>query len=152
MQVEKNDINALTSCIALLEQYTRPHALSKLITLLSVLFLLYMGVTGVLSLFWLVALAGIIMLGAIEMVYAIRVGFDLALLRKLAGQTDSIDAGLKAIDRALTQLNLLPSDKADRSLDVRLMGCMHLFKIQAVLFFLQLIVVLGVSVFHLLHI
>jgi len=144
MSDNMNDINALTSCIALVEQHSKPHVLSKGITLIAVALLLYWGIMNTLALFGLLALVGIVVLGIIEMVYAIRIGFDLSLLRKLAGKPGEIGSGLTAIDRALTQLHLLPSDKTGRSLDVRLQGCLRLFKIQIGVCVLQCMTILAV--------
>ena len=149
MLENEGEINALTCCITLIEQYRKPHIFSNGIMLISIMLILFLAITNTLSLFWLLTLASIIVLGIVEMIYAIRVGFDLTLLKKLANKNNSVELGLKEIDSALTQLRLLPSDKTDRNLDTRLRGCIYLFKTQVGLCVLQCLIVVSAAVLYL---
>lgn len=149
MLLEKNEINAIASCIALIEQYTKPHLLSVSVTLATIMLLIYLAIVNMLSGFWFIVLTLIILIGVLVMVYTIRIGFDLTLLRQLEKQENNIDAGLMALDHSLTKLKLIPASKAGRNLNTRLQGCLGLFKTQVGLCVLQIIAVLGSVVIHL---
>lgn len=150
MSTTKQDINSLTSCIALMEQHRKIHILSVCLTLTTTLLLLYLMNINILAQFWLIAMVGVIILGLLEMVYAVRIGFDLFLLRQLANHEGTIESGLTIIDNSLTKLHLMPAKKVGRSLNARLRGCVRLFRIQVLLCALQLVVVVGATVFYLL--
>jgi len=149
MSIENKEINLLSSCMALIEQHKKPHLLCWSITLIASALLLYFSILSTLSLFWIIALSVIIIIGWLETFYVMRIGFDLNLLNKLSlldklpGHPDNMDSRLAALDQALMTLNLLPSAKESRSLEARLQGCMRLFKIQTALCIIQMTMLLG---------
>lgn len=137
------EINTVTGCIALIDQHKKIHVLSALITISASILLLYLAVTGLLTLFWFVVLSAISVTGVLELVYAVRIGFDTALLRNLVKHAGDIDSGLVVLDKALVKLHLVSPDRTGRTLDARLSGCIRLFGIQAGLCVLQVIVILS---------
>ena len=146
MSDDKHDypqaIDSLQTCIALLEHYKKAHYLSLALSLCASVVLLVAGLSQILSLYWFLTLSSVIVLGVLEIFFAIRVGFDINLLRYLLKnlQKDNreLDASLLALDNSLIRLNLLPSIKAGRSLDERLLGCLKLFKWQTLVSISQL--------------
>jgi hypothetical protein len=66
--------------------------------------------------------------GLAETYFAIRVGFDAALFRKVATASDAPD--FAGIDEALTQLGLLPTQKHHRPAGARVAGARRLFGFQ----------------------
>lgn len=149
MSIEHEQRNAIQSCIALIEQYRMPQLLSVTMTLVSILMVLLLTVMNTLDVVWFVVLAVIIIIGMVEIVYAIRIGLDISLLRQVSDHPESIEAGLAALDRVLLKLRLLPSTKVGRKLDVRLSGCMRLFTTHAALCVAQIHVVLGAAIVQL---
>ncbi len=133
-------------CIAMLTQHKKLYALTMLLTVAAAIMLLYMSITDAISLPWLLVLVGIVVVGIIGLVYAIRVGFDLSLLRKLELEKNNLDLGLAAIDRALIEFGLIASSQAGRPIGLRVKGCLRLFKIQIGLCFMQLSIILVAAV------
>jgi hypothetical protein len=84
-----------------------------------------------------IALALSILAGLAQVYLALRVAFDAALFRLLAGQPD-----LDALDAALTELRLLPAAKAGRPLGPRIAGARRLFVAQIAAAALQLLLIL----------
>ena len=148
MSVEEKQLDTVRCCIALIEQHHKPHLLSTGITFVAVSIMLYMAIVNSLSPYWLVTLVGIVILGLLEIKYAVRIGFDILLLRQLSNQTGNIDAGLNGIDHALMKLQLIPTDKSGKPLDTRLEGCLRLFKVQTGLCVVQIIVLVGAVTLH----
>ncbi len=149
MSTEYKNLNVIFSCIGLIEQYTKPHLFSVGVTLIMVVLLISTAIINMLSVFWLLVLVIIIVVGLMEIVYAVRISFDLALLRRLAVNTGSIDSRLTTIDDSLRILHLLPSYKMGRSLNIRLIGCVRLLKTQMVLCVVQVIAVIAAPALHL---
>lgn len=67
--------------------------------------------------------------GLVETYFAIRVGFDAALFRRLATASEAADFSI--VDGALTRLGLLRAARVDRPADARIGGAMRLFRLQA---------------------
>jgi hypothetical protein len=67
-----------------------------------------------------------ILLGAVQIYLAIRVGFDAALFKSLA--RNAIE--LSSLDQAMLALGLLPQRKAGRPLPARIAGARLLFHLQ----------------------
>ncbi len=138
---------SITSCVSLLEQSSKFHFLSIGLTMSASIILLAASVFSQLSNTWFIILFLVILLGAIEVFYAIRVGFDKRLLALLVIDGVETDTLLTRLDEALTALKLLPKDKAGRDISKRLLGCIKLFKLQLGLCYLQLLVVVAAAVF-----
>lgn len=78
--------------------------------------------------------------GLVESFLAARVAFDAALFRDL-GRGTLPDLG--AMDRALTELGLIPAARAGRGLPPRVAGARRLLRLQAIAFGVQLAALLG---------
>ena len=137
----------LNVCIYLLTQHMKIHVLSLGTTLAAVLVLLIQSVSGELSPYWLVTLAGIIIAGLLEHVYAVRVGLDVLLLKHLQQEGLDIDTVIADIDASLVALRLRRSARFDTGLAQRLPGCLGLLKIQAGLTFLQFVMMFAAVAF-----
>jgi len=96
---------------------------------------------------WLFVLLIIIVLGAIETFYSIRVGFDNRLLQYIAKSNTNINEQLSNLDKSLIELKLLPLERAEKPLAERLTGCMTLFKRQLFLCCLQMIILILAALF-----
>ena len=126
---------ALRCCAALLEQHSKIHAVSGATTVAAALLLLASPMfPAALPSLCLWALAGVILFGLTEVWFAVRVGFDHALLTSVVSSPDK----LQDMDRALIGLKLMPASKAGRDLDERLRGGVRLLKCQAALLCVQL--------------
>jgi hypothetical protein len=84
-------------------------------------------------------------LGAVEMVYAARVGLDAALFRRLAGDGHGDTPDLAAFDRAMLRLGLVPGHKTGRPIEARIAGAKRLLAIQAAAFAAQIALPLPVA-------
>jgi|GEM_PF-3498441 len=138
------DLMRLTTTANLLSQHSKIHNLSVAMTVSVLLASLLLVGLGSLDLPGLSGMLLIVLLGVIEMVLAVRVGFDTALLRQLVHSNNFTSADLNGLDQALVWLKLMPADKSVRSLEPRLQGCLRLFKQQVACCMLQLVVLLSV--------
>jgi hypothetical protein len=87
----------------------------------------------------LAALSGSVVLGLVETALALRVAFDAAALRRMAGRED----GASRFDAALIALSLATSARAGRPLADRARGCLRLLRGQAIAAILQVAALLA---------
>jgi hypothetical protein len=78
-------------------------------------------------------------LGLIETVLALRVAFDAAALRRMAGHED----GASRFDAAMMALNLMKPGRAGRPMADRAKGCLRLLRLQAIIAILQVAALLA---------
>lgn len=120
----------------MLDQTGRIDALSRGLTIISLIGLLAIGATtdhpGVVRMTLLV-LAGLV--GLAELYFSIRVGLDAALFRQLAAVAPTPD--WVAFDAALLRLLLLPPAKAGRPPEARIAGARRLLHAQAIALIMQ---------------
>jgi hypothetical protein len=137
-----DDRTAIDVCAALLEQGRALEGLSRLLTL-AALVLLFAGAFGFVAKPVAIPVGLIVIaLGLVQTRFAIRVGFDAALLRDVAHRIQ-----FAVLDQALVRLDLMPPDKAGRPLDARLAGAMRLLRLQGLALGAQLgVLVLGALV------
>jgi hypothetical protein len=107
--------------------------------------LLFVLIMDNIVIYWLASALLMILLGALETLLAVRVGFDTELLRQLANALPFSTTSLDELDRALIQLKLLPARKTGRTLEARLSGCLALFKQQIWVCGLQLVTLFGAT-------
>jgi hypothetical protein len=88
-------------------------------------------------------LAAVALLGTVETLYAVRVGFDAALFRRLAERPEPID--LDGIDTALIELRLISAPRADGSAASRVSGARRLFYRQSALLIAQVGLILAAA-------
>ncbi len=84
---------------------------------------------------------------------SIRIQFDAELL-KLIGTTSETSDTKKdmtqqtaELDRGLLELGLIPVDKTQRSWNIRIQGCMRLFKLHVAVVLCQYIVLISLMIF-----
>ncbi len=144
---DKSETASINTCVALLNQHHKIHHLTLCITVTIIAFMLFMNARLETSIAIMSIIA--IILGVLETVIAIRVGFDQKLLENLAKDSLSkteIPDHLEAMDNALTRLKIMPAGKSGRSLPPRLLGCIQLLKKQALLSALQILSILTITV------
>lgn len=146
MQIHSQQIN---TTIALLGQHIKLQLLSVSTTLIALLLLLGLASTNNLSRYWLIALLLITLLGLLQSFYAIRVGFDLKLLKQLREHPVDLDSAINDLDDSLKRLRLIPKNKPSRSIEERLLACVGLFKLQTLCCTLQLVTVPILVLLHL---
>jgi hypothetical protein len=134
--------SSITTCADLLAQHTKIHYLSVAMTAGVVLTALLLAGLGSLTKAGAAVSASAVLAGVIETVMALRVGFDAALLRRLGERRGFTAKDLQDLDHALLSLKFMPAHKTGRSLDLRLHGCMGLFKQQVLWCAVQLLTVL----------
>ena len=84
---------------------------------------------------------------------SIRIKFDAELLSLIgtnSGQIEdaqSIVQKTQILDQSLLELGLIPAKKQQRSWDIRIQGCMHLFKLHVFLVLCQYIVLISLMIF-----
>ncbi len=138
----ENDREAVTSCIAFIKQFKKPHFFSMALTFGAAIIL--MGLvfsSSLLNLYRLCCLSVIVLSGILEMVYAIRVEFDITLLNWFLGQTNSIDTGLGETEQKPS--GRTPQKKSDSLLDARLNGSIRLFTTHVHICSIQVVIILG---------
>jgi hypothetical protein len=137
----------LDAVVALLDQGAAIDRLSRLLTVTALAGLVAISVIGAWQPVLAVMLALSALAGMIETYLAMRVGFDAALLRRLAETADAGPDKLAERDAALTSMRLLPVDKAGRPLEPRVAGARDLFYRQVGALTVQtLLFLLGASV------
>ena len=138
-------ISPLSASIALLAQYEKPQRFSLLLTLAALVMLLF---SSTLSFYALLSVCVVVIAGMLQIVLAVRIGFDHALLKQLVAVINAekepvdLDSTLADMDNSLSALGLLADIKAGRTLNSRLKGCVRLFKMQFRLLVLQLAMLL----------
>lgn len=136
------EINLVSTAVSLLEQHVKIHRLSSVVTISLILLLIYFSMIQNLSLYWLYSLTLVIILGVMEIYYAMRLAFDISLLDKLQTAQSNLRDDLSELDQALITLKLLPAAKSGRDINDRITGCFRLFKTQIALCVLQFMIVL----------
>ncbi len=127
----------INCCADLLEQHRKIHFVSAGLTLSVSVLVLTLAALSLLSPMLLISMFVIIILGILETIYAVRVGFDARLLGKLSESSDQLEDQLDVLDTALKHLRLLPAEKPRANLDERLLGCIGLFRVQSIMSSLQ---------------
>jgi hypothetical protein len=131
---------SLASAVALLEQGERIDRLSCLLTAVALAALVAMGLAGMQEPAAAVLLALSVVIGLLELYFAVRVGFDARLFRRLADPGAGFDLG--DLDDALTASGLPPANKAARPLKQRSAGACRLLYRQAGSLALQVVLLL----------
>ena len=87
--------------------------------------------------------------GLIELYFAIRVGFDAALFRRIGNDAAEDRLDVAAFDNALTALRLLPAGKSGFPIATRIVGAKRLLVYQGIAFLLQMLLAVagGLSVY-----
>jgi hypothetical protein len=142
-EISKLDI---ATTIALLTQHNKVHSLSIAVTVSVMLTMLLLTVLDAMILVNLLGFSLVMVLGVVETVYALRVGFDIGLLRQLQEQGGDIQLGLTRLDETLLMLRLIPAKQVGRDLEVRLQGCLRLLKRQVLCTLLQIAVVIVTTI------
>lgn len=84
---------------------------------------------------------------------SIRIQFDAELLKLIATTPETIDTEKDVtqqtaiLDRSLLELGLIPVDKTQRSWEIRIQGCMRLFKLHVAVVLCQYIVLISLMIF-----
>ena len=84
---------------------------------------------------------------------SIRIQFDAELLKLIGTTTETNDTKKDVtqqtaeLDRGLLELGLIPVDKTQRSWDIRIQGCMRLFKLHVAVVLCQYIVLISLMIF-----
>ena len=74
---------------------------------------------------------GTTVIGALETYAAIRVGFDIALLKRIQQLDKAPEDTLSQIDNSLIALGFVKPGSAVRDVESRIRGCLRLFRYQA---------------------
>ncbi|MCJ8160758.1 hypothetical protein [Acinetobacter zhairhuonensis] len=84
---------------------------------------------------------------------SIRIQFDAELLKLIAITPETTDTEMNlaqqtaVLDRSLLELGLIPVDKTQRSWEIRIQGCMRLFKLHVAVVLCQYIVLISLMIF-----
>ena len=124
---------------ALLRQGRIFDRLSRLLTVASLGLLVGGSILVILSPALAATLLLAVLAGIAQIYFAVRVGFDAALFDRLR-QSATVD--LAALDVALVQLGLLPTDKTGRPLAQRIIGAQRLFYRQGMALLIQVAILL----------
>jgi len=141
-------LTSIASCASLLDQHSKIHMLSVGLTLGVTMLLAFAVGGGNLSFEYFLPMLAVILLGLFETIVAVRIGFDRRLLNTLSQRGSFSNNNLELLDDALVQLKLIPANKVGRILNERLIGCVGLLKLQAMLCcfqFVTIIVAGGIS-------
>ena len=125
---------------ALLDQGQRADHLSRLITAAAIVLLLLPSFLGPPPVLLTTILALVVLLGLVELYFAIRVGFDAALFHRWGAVPDGFDCA--RLDRALLRLGLMPEAKTGRPIAERIAGARRLLAWQGVTLAAQVLLVL----------
>ena len=126
---------------ALLDQGRRADHLSRPITAASALVLLLLpAVLGPPPVLLTTILVLVVLLGLVQLYFAIRVGFDAALFHRLAAAPEGFDRA--RLDRALLRLGLMPEAKAGRPIVECIAGARRLLAWQGMTLAAQVLLVL----------
>lgn len=132
-----SNMNKAAICADLLDQGPLLHRLSAPVTVISLLALpciaaLPLTITG---LEWVAGAS--VLLGMVELFFALRVRFDAALLRRIGNGLDLAD-----LDDALASLGVRGGTGTTRTLEDRLRGCTRLLVWQAAALLVQMAILL----------
>jgi len=126
----------------LLDQGGRAVGLSRLLTAAALIALMvWPALPGRPPVLMQVVLGVVALAGLGESYLASRVGFDIALFRRLADRQDAFD--LDRLDSALLRSNLIAPAKTGRPIAVRVAGARRLLQWQGRLLGLQVALILG---------
>jgi hypothetical protein len=137
------DVNVrqlLATTAALLDQGRAVDRLSRLVTAAALAGLLLGPLVGHAPPAAIAVLALVALAGAAELFFALRVGFDAALFRRLAAEAGA--PGFADLDAALVRLALIPSGKAGRPAAERAFGAKRLLVCQGLALIVQIAVAL----------
>lgn len=87
--------------------------------------------------------AALLLLGALQKYWALRIGFDADLLQRIADSPLPLKHNTLLLDQALKALGLQPAAKSARSWDERARGVFRLLYLQIALVVLQLTLMLS---------
>jgi hypothetical protein len=144
-----SDRDVLASAAALLDQGECIDWLSRALMVLSLATLAAFGILDITKPVPAALLASSVLMGIAELYFAIRVGFDAALFRRLADTPAAVD--FAKLDGALTTLGILAPGKTARTLAQRTSGALRLFRCQASLAAAQTLLFLAGTVVAILH-
>lgn len=146
MSIERAPPMILAAKAALLDQGRTLDALSRLLTVLALGALLAIPLLELSfpEAQW--TLFGAVAAGLVQLLLALRVGFDAALFRELARTPVGDKLDLKGLDDALSTLRLVRSGKAGRPLEPRLAGARKLLRLQMLALVVQLVLMLAAVV------
>jgi len=85
----------------------------------------------------------LLVIGLWQKYWAVRVAFDADLFQHLATGEDDLDERMQSLDKALTTLNLQPSNRGGRPWSERITGALKLLRRQALLVAAQTLVALA---------
>jgi hypothetical protein len=147
---DRSDRDLAAVAAALLDQGHRADGLSRLMTAAALVALMILpAVPGRWSVLLPVMVGVVALVGLSEAYLAMRVGFDAALFRRLAGDPGGFD--LNRLDSALLRLNLVPPAKTGRPFAERVTGARRLLQWQGRMLALQTALILagaGVAVWR----
>jgi hypothetical protein len=125
---------------AVLRRGAMVHAASLVLTMAALLTGVAMAfVTAKPGAAWLSVGIAVVALGAVEFWLAARVALDAELFDSISGK----GADLEGFDRAMLGLGLMPADKANRALALRIRGAFRLIKLQALAFAAQVVALIA---------
>jgi hypothetical protein len=134
----------IAAAVCLLDQGRTVDGLSRLLTAAALLVLMLPAVLPANTQRLPSALlAAVALLGTAETLYAVRVGLDAALFRRLAEGSEPLD--LDGIDTALIELGLIAEPRADGSVGSRVNGARRLLYRQAAILVLQVGLILAAA-------
>src|SRR3954447_26224039 len=125
---------------ALLDQGRRADHLSRPITAASAVILLLLPAVLGPPVLLTTILVLVVLLGLVQLYFAIRVGFDAALFHRLAAAPEGFDRA--RLHRALLRLGLMPEARAGRPIDERIAGARRLHAWQGMTLAAQVLLVL----------
>jgi hypothetical protein len=85
----------------------------------------------------------VVLAGIAELLLAVRVGLDAALLRRLAEEAAADRLDVAGFDAALLSLRLMPASKAGRPIPKRFAAAKRLLAIQSAALFVQLAIAMA---------
>jgi hypothetical protein len=113
--------------------------LSNGLTLLGALLGLSQYVTASPGYWGLICGGGMLVLGLWQKYWALRVAFDADLFQRLAERADNLTESTRALDQALSAMNLQPADRGGRPWSERTRGALRLLRRQALLLAAQIL-------------
>ena len=139
---DRGDGDLAAIAAALLDQGRRADGLSRLVTAAALIALMVWPAMPGRPPVLVQAILGVIALAGLgESYLASRVGFDVALFRRLVDRRDAFD--LDRLDSALLRLDLIPPAKTGRPIAARVAGARRLLQWQGRLLGLQAALILG---------
>jgi hypothetical protein len=125
---------------AVLRRGAMVHAASLVLTMAALLASVAVAfVTAKPGAVWLSVGVAVVLLGAVEFWLAARVALDAELFDTIAGK----GADLAGFDRAMLALGLMPVNKANRALALRIRGALRLLRLQALALAAQVVVLIA---------